>query len=405
MKIITVSHFSAHPPESGGKLRISNYNSALSCKENITVTQFSYTPFYFTKKNKYSFNNGHYVEHIFSSIFYCAAIFITWIICGIRPWWFITAFIFKAAIRPKKKMLREFKDADIIQIEQPYLYWWVKKYTSKPVVIIAHNVEYFLAKSIIEVNRKKLNFFHKKAIQLYFRMEKEALTGADKVMVVSEFDKKQIVDLYGVNEKNIHIVPNGINVQEYTPISKMIQEEARKKLGLEDYSTVILFTGSNYHPNIMAAEYIEQELAPHFDEKTLFLIAGSVRKKAYKSGNVFYTGRLEGNLFSECFKSADIAINPMSYGSGSNIKMFEYFASALPTITTENGAEGVNPEIKKDLIITDIKNFAQETAALIKNEERQKDLSLSLHKKARYHDYTYITDKALSYYKEAMEKK
>lgn len=404
MNIVTISYFPANPPANGGQLRVSNFNSALSLKKDTRVTQFSYNPHYFTKKNTHVLNNGRYIEYILSSLLYCSAIFFVWIICRVRTWWFMTGYLFKALIRPKKKMLQHLKEADIVQLELPYLYRWIKKYTSKPVVIIAHNVEYLLAKAILESDRKKVTFLQKKALTLFFEMEKEALTGADTVLAVSDGDKKKIIELYGVPENKIHVVPNGINVDDFTRITPEIQAEARRKLGLLDYSTIILFTGSGHPPNAAAASFIENELAPRFDSSTLFLIAGSVGKKAHKARNVRYTGRIDADMISDCFKCADIAINPMPYGSGSNIKMFEYFASGLPTITTENGVEGVNQEIMKELIITNFEKFPDEVAALIKNKEKQKALSVSLREKARYHDYAYMTNQVMIYYEELRDK-
>ena len=40
--------------------------------------------------------------------------------------------------------------------------------------------------------------------------------------------------------------------------------------------------------------------------------------------------------------AADVAVNPMFSGSGTNIKMFDFMAAGLPVISTPTGARGIN---------------------------------------------------------------
>ena len=42
-----------------------------------------------------------------------------------------------------------------------------------------------------------------------------------------------------------------------------------------------------------------------------------------------------------CFRAADVAINPMQEGSGVNLKVLEYLATGLPTVTTPFGIRGL----------------------------------------------------------------
>ena len=38
------------------------------------------------------------------------------------------------------------------------------------------------------------------------------------------------------------------------------------------------------------------------------------------------------------------ALNPVTYGSGTNVKMLDYFAAGLPVVSTEAGARGLGVE-------------------------------------------------------------
>ena len=59
-----------------------------------------------------------------------------------------------------------------------------------------------------------------------------------------------------------------------------------------------------------------------------------------------YPARAEpqAGLTADCkpfFEAADIAINPMLTGSGSNLKQLEFMAMGLPTVATPVGARGI----------------------------------------------------------------
>jgi len=43
----------------------------------------------------------------------------------------------------------------------------------------------------------------------------------------------------------------------------------------------------------------------------------------------------------ELYKLADIAINPMFGGSGTNLKMLDYMSAGIPVVTTPIGARGI----------------------------------------------------------------
>ncbi len=59
-------------------------------------------------------------------------------------------------------------------------------------------------------------------------------------------------------------------------------------------------------------------------------------------GNVRVTGTLDDAARREYLGAADVAVNPMFSGSGTNIKMFDFMAAGLPVISTPTGARGIN---------------------------------------------------------------
>ncbi|MFH1850294.1 MAG: glycosyltransferase family 4 protein [archaeon] len=69
--------------------------------------------------------------------------------------------------------------------------------------------------------------------------------------------------------------------------------------------------------------------------------------------NVRLFGHVNTKKLKEIYKASDIAINPIFSGSGLNIKVLDYMAAGIPTITTPHGARGIQAEDGRDFIVTD----------------------------------------------------
>ncbi|MGB9938731.1 glycosyltransferase [Methanosarcina sp.] len=76
-----------------------------------------------------------------------------------------------------------------------------------------------------------------------------------------------------------------------------------------------------------------------------------------KAKNVIFLGRVSDEEKQALYRAADIALNPMTSGSGTNIKMLDYMAAGLPVISTPVGARGLNLENYENAIICDIPDF------------------------------------------------
>lgn len=73
-----------------------------------------------------------------------------------------------------------------------------------------------------------------------------------------------------------------------------------------------------------------------------FVIAGGVGVGMTAAHpNVIITGQLADAERDLWYVAASFAVNPMMAGSGTNIKMFDFMAMALPVVTTEVGARGI----------------------------------------------------------------
>jgi glycosyltransferase involved in cell wall biosynthesis len=62
--------------------------------------------------------------------------------------------------------------------------------------------------------------------------------------------------------------------------------------------------------------------------------------------------------------ASDIALNPVTSGSGSNLKLLEYIAYSIPVITTPFGLRGYALKHKEHLLVADVEAFS----AVLKKE-------------------------------------
>jgi glycosyltransferase involved in cell wall biosynthesis len=110
---------------------------------------------------------------------------------------------------------------------------------------------------------------------------------------------------------------------------------------------VAIFIGSLYPPNVEAARFINTTLASQLAEVT-FVLCGGVGEALAQgqiAPNVRVTTTIPEAQKRQFLEAADIAVNPMFSGSGTNIKMFEFMAAGLPVVTTAVGARGSTPRL------------------------------------------------------------
>ena len=215
-----------------------------------------------------------------------------------------------------------------------------------------------------------------KLLEIALEKEQFAVENADAVITVSDLDKTLLCKIFDLNERKITTVPNGVNTKEKKPISHKEREEYKKKIGLSG-KYVILFTGSAHPPNLEAVRKIQTSIAPNCTAKdVIFLIVGKVGDNLNNTKNIRFTGSVAS--VDDYIKCADIAINPMISGSGTNLKMLEYFSFGLPVISTEQGARGLDLN-QNSVIISEIEDFTKNIVTLRENL----DLYARMQKNAR----------------------
>lgn len=164
---------------------------------------------------------------------------------------------------------------------------------------------------------------------------------AVRIATVSEFSKKDIMNIYGVRENKVDVVYNGAN-ERFSPIDEQNKKQTRQKYS--QGAPYFLFVGS-LHPRKNLAR-----LFPAFDKFKIsdlqgvkLVIVGEKKwwtepiQHAYENmkykDDVIFCGRLDPDNLHKVTASA-LAITYVSYFEGFGIPIVEAFYCDTPVITS-----------------------------------------------------------------------
>lgn len=231
-------------------------------------------------------------------------------------------------------------NADVVIFSHPWAFLPLAHalHPRQLVVYESHNVEALLRTELLgDLDAAKA------VLETVIRGEQALLLRADLVLACSEEDIALFQRIFDTDPAKLRIAPNGAFVENFPEPEDVQRLELRKKQGLPLGQPVAVFLGSLYEPNNNAARFIARQLAPACPD-VFFVIVGGVGAALADEpavDNLMVTGRVEDAHRDELLLAADIALNPMNAGSGTNIKMFDYMAAGLPVLTTEIGARGI----------------------------------------------------------------
>jgi glycosyltransferase involved in cell wall biosynthesis/GT2 family glycosyltransferase len=262
--------------------------------------------------------------------------------------------------------------ADVVVFSHPWIYPLVRDAldpSRQLIVYDAHNVEGMLRMELLDDGGAGTGI-----VRGVVALEYELCHAVNLILACSHEDRRAFARLYNVPHDRIRVAPNGAFTERLKPLSESERTAIRQKLGLDERS-IALFIGSDYAPNIEAARYIADELTPRFSN-ILFVVAGSVgdRLASRRPPNLLITGLIDEDRKRDWLQAADIAINPMFSGSGTNIKMLDYMAAGLPIIATPTGARGIATSCEA-FLIADKSNFVMSLEALLSNPHRRHALA------------------------------
>lgn len=238
--------------------------------------------------------------------------------------------------------------AACVVLSHPYLAGALEGLWTGPVIYDAHNVEYDL----------KAPFFshHAEVLDLVRQAEDRAMHLADLVLACSDTDRARLAELYGKDADRIAVLPNGVDMDAAQVLDDAARARLKTRLGLGDTPTA-LFMGSHHGPNVQAARHVLDMAARC--PRWIFLMIGTV-EAAFRDetipDNVRFLDRVEPEAKTLLLNAADLGLNPMDSGSGTNMKVLDYLAHGLPVLTTPFGLRGLDID-PSTLLVYEIDSF------------------------------------------------
>lgn len=231
------------------------------------------------------------------------------------------------------------RSADVVVYSHPWLYPATADLIDRgrqSLVYDSHNVEGKLRMALLDDGAAGTQI-----VREVVRIERALARAADLVLACSAEDAASFTRLYGVDPAQLRVVPNGSFTERGAQRTPDRVAEAKARLHMAGRPLAV-FIGSAYDPNVEAARFIVDDIAPAIPDAS-FVVAGGVGEAlpAASRDNVIVTGPLSEADKLTWLAASDIALNPMFGGSGTNIKMLDFMAAGLPVVTTPTGARGL----------------------------------------------------------------
>jgi glycosyltransferase involved in cell wall biosynthesis len=252
------------------------------------------------------------------------------------------------------RSIRLFREADVVQIEQQtagaLFIPFIRIVLRKLVVLDCHDV--------FQASRVQHTGFLRRFLETF--LENLAYKYANLILTVSENERNLLLS-HGVNNDLIEVVPNGVDSHLFSDYMDI--REARDKYKLGDAQIVIFVGNMKYLPNSEAVELLSSSIAPKVLEQVQnvrFVVVGKT-SGIVRPSNLTFTGVVDS--VPEVLAVSDVAVAPLLHGSGTRLKILEYFSCSLPVVSTSVGAEGLEVKNGTDIIIED--DFDRFSSAVI----------------------------------------
>jgi glycosyltransferase involved in cell wall biosynthesis len=176
------------------------------------------------------------------------------------------------------------------------------------------------------------------AMRYFLAKAIKALQAADRIITISDFTKRELIERLGFDEEKIETVYLGFDNNLFKARN---QENARRKLGLPLDKRIVLHVGSeeprkNVHSLLKALSQVKKEFP-----ELMFIRLGEQRKETLKqtrelglSETVKYFSSLPAERLALFYNAADVLVFP-SYYEGFGLPVLEAMASACPVIVSK----------------------------------------------------------------------
>ena len=199
----------------------------------------------------------------------------------------------------------------------------------------AHNCEHTLKGRMLPRSPARDRLLH-----LVEEAERICCRDAALTFATCDDDAEALLREYGGSPARMVVIPNGTDTQRIAFSTRQERRRLKRRLRMGE-QPVALFLASGHRPNLEAAEYLFT-LAQRMPDVAFALVGNAADAFLHRHlpDNVWRVGTVSEEARNVWLQVADVALNPVLYGGGTNLKLLDYFAAGTPVISTESGLRG-----------------------------------------------------------------
>jgi glycosyltransferase involved in cell wall biosynthesis len=249
----------------------------------------------------------------------------------------------------KIKELNEKIGLDIIHANLPLVpSFAIPKESARALVCAVHSTWKGEAVVTKRDNPKNLNPNEKMMLRFNFMLrsyEKKLMSRSDALIAVSKYTFSELTELYGIDEKKIYVIYNGVDINKFKP--RVNKAELKREFSLEEKQKIVLFVGRLYHRK--GLEILLNSIPPILQEfsDVKFAISGTgfkekeeslrtLAKKLKIEEQVKFLGYVPDEKLPFLYSASDIFVLPAIY-ENFPFAILEAQATGLPVISTKVG--------------------------------------------------------------------
>lgn len=242
--------------------------------------------------------------------------------------------------------------------------------TDVPVVLNCHNVEHVILSRYAKIERNPFKRYYALIESSFMRAaERHSLEGATSAMVCSNVDLKLLQDLR--SGLLAFVVPNVVDIERISP----------RDLSLGSSNSMLFQGGMDWYPNRDAVECFVHNILSRVRSQcpgARLVVAGRNPPAEFldrfrADPLIEFTGTVPDML--PYLSAARVVVVPLRMGGGTRIKILEACAAGKPVVSTRIGAEGLNLEPEREIILADDPDqFANSVIEILQNPMRAESL-------------------------------
>jgi glycosyltransferase involved in cell wall biosynthesis len=261
----------------------------------------------------------------------------------------VKSFLFASAASRKLNKLRSSFPVDITHVNLPLVpSFAVPSGFGKTLVSTVHSTWKGEAEAIKGEPYSRLNSNEKFMVSFnwFLRIfEERMLERSNKIIAVSDFTRRELLQYYKVKEDKIRVIHNGVDVDKFQPASD--KRKAKEALGFSPDDIAILSVGRLYARKGLFTLIESMPLVARKFKNAKFIIAGkglsnemkklvSYATKLGVKDNIIFTGYFPDKKLPKLYQAADVFAFSTFY-ENLPFAVLEALSSGLPVVTTNVG--------------------------------------------------------------------